>query len=87
MGICLILTAIVAIAAVLACMLLLICIKFATDRDARREARKRALSASNEQKKVDGDVASAVSGHTTTTSNAEERAGLTKVLITDENED
>uniref|UniRef100_A0A1I7U083 Transmembrane protein n=1 Tax=Caenorhabditis tropicalis TaxID=1561998 RepID=A0A1I7U083_9PELO len=86
MGICLVLTGIVALAAILACILLLICVKFASDRDERRAARNK-VAAAEAEKEANVDGISAISGNTAATSyNNDERAALTHILVVDEND-
>lgn len=74
MGICLILTAIVAMAAILGCLLLLICVKLATDRDERRLAHAGDLKRAAEEAAVSSSVS--VDINTAETMEADERAAL-----------
>lgn len=83
MGICLILTAIVAIAAILGCILLLLCVKFVTDRDERKTQAARNKISANEEKTESGSV---TSGTNTTALITDERAALTTIVVVDEND-
>ncbi|CAL2049149.1 unnamed protein product [Caenorhabditis brenneri] len=85
MGICILLTGIVAIVAILACIMFVICVKFATMADEEEAANKDSAKRVADEESV-AYGAPVASNDIASQCDTDERAELIKVMLADEND-
>ncbi|EGT59464.1 hypothetical protein CAEBREN_10822 [Caenorhabditis brenneri] len=85
MGICILLTGIVAIVAILACIMFVICVKFATMADEEEAANKDSTKRVADEESV-AYGAPVASNDIASQCDTDERAELIKVMLADEND-